>query len=126
MKKWNKDTIKNLWRDHKIEIIGIGGGAIIAAVSVAAAYSRYKGLKLENRSLLEKLLKNRPSRVIPETDGFKILDIGEDLGNGCIVWMDGCKLSDCGKLGEGLSKIERVVPDMMVTMAILGEEKLEL
>lgn len=127
MKKWNKDAIKNFWREHKVEIICVGGGAIITAISVVAARSTLKKLEMDHTKLLNSVALNLdPTRIIPETEGFKILDIGEDINDGCIVWLDGCKLSDCGKLGEGLTTIERVTPNMMVTMAILGKENLEL
>lgn len=126
MKKWNKDTIKNFWREHKVQIVCIGGGVTAVAISAVAAYSACKNLKKDHTNLLNNVWDINPSRAIPKTDGFNIADIADDIDDGCIVWMDGCKLSDCGKLGEGLTKIERVTPNMMVTMAILAKEKLEL
>lgn len=108
MKKPN--VKKFLERNGKKILIGAGAAAIVAIGVLAIKKS--KG--------------STPSREIPETDGFKILDIGEDINDGCIVWMNGCQLSDCGKLGENLIKIDRVDPKTMITMVILAKEELEL
>lgn len=68
---------------------------------------------------------SKPSRPIPDTELFKILDIADDVDEGCVTWLDGCKLSDCGKFGEEMIKIDRVNPEMLVTMVILAKDKLQ-
>lgn len=126
MKKIDKEDIKNYWEANKKKIL-IGATAVVGLMATAS-YVAIR--KTPNDDGFFDVLKGfgncKPSRPIPFTDGFKILDIGEDVNDGCITWLDGCKLSDCGKLGEGLIKIERVNPNMMVTMAILAKDKFEL
>lgn len=126
MKKLSKEDIKNYWETNKKKII-IG---VSAAAGLVATVGYVMIRKTPNDDgfldVLKGSVKSRPSRPIPITDGFEILDIGEDVNDGCITWLNGCRLSDCGKLGEGLIKIDRVDPDMLVTMAILAKDKLQL
>lgn len=126
MKKLSKEDIKNYWQTNKKKIV-IG---VSATAGLVATVSYVMVRKTPNDDgfldVLKGSVKGKPSRPIPITDGFKILDIAEDVNDGCITWMDGCKLSDCGKLGEGLIKIDRIDPNMMLTMAILAKDKLEL
>lgn len=126
MKKIRKEDIKNYWEANKKKIvIGVSAAAgLVATVSYVMIRKELNDGK--DLDVLKKLVNNKPSRPIPITDGFEILDIGEDVNDGCITWLDGCKLSDCGKLGEGLIKIDRVDPNMMVTMAILAKDNFEL
>lgn len=125
-RKINKETIKNYWEANKKKIFAIGGTAVGMVIITSAYYIMIEKQESELKERLKSFVRTKPTRVIPDTDGFKILDIAEDTNDGCVTWLDGCKLSDCGKLGEGLTKIERVNPDMMVTMAILAKDKLEL
>lgn len=112
MKKITKKDIKTYLEDHKKQIIV---GATIVGVAVTGVMLKKHGCNIH-------IFKSKPSREIPEVDGFKILDIADDINDGCITWLDNCRLSDCGKLGEGLIKIDRVKPDMLVTMAIVANE----
>lgn len=123
MKKLSKEDIKNYWETNKKKIV-IGVSAAAGLVATVSYVMIQKTVIV--RCFLDVLKGSVKSRPIPITDGFKILDIAEDVNDGCITWIDGCKLSDCGKLGEGLIKIDRIDPNMMLTMAILAKDKLEL
>lgn len=123
-----KKEIKTFWGTNKKKIL-IGTAAVVGSAIGYLVYKKLNVKDIGNAHLTPMILEDKkplPSRTIPETEGFKILDIAEDINDGCVTWFDGCKLSDCGKLGEGLSKIERVGSDMVVTMVILAKDKLEL
>lgn len=123
MKLCDKNRMKELWERNKVKII-CGTGAVIGVAGLIIGCKHCKSFPMSN--MFGSVTGRMPSRPIPETDGFKILDIGEDVRDGCVTWLDGCKLADCGKLGDGLSKIERVDPETLVTMVILAKEELEL
>lgn len=116
-----KKKIKDFWERNKKKIV-IAGAAIVGTGVSLLMIKNCHG----SSDAVESVFKSKPSRKIPEVDGFKILDIAEDVNDGCVTWMDSCKLSDCGKLGEGLCKIERVNPEMNLTMAILAKNELDL
>lgn len=119
MNKITKKNIKKFWEDNKKKII-IGGTAVAGLITIIIT-SKKPIVKSLNATGICK-----PSRKIPDVEGFKILDIGDDVDDGCVVWLDGCKLSDCGKFGEGITKIDRVDPEMLITMTILSKDKLKL
>ena len=125
-----KKDVKKFWENNKKKIL-IGGSVIVGGLVGLTIY-KSKTQKNIFSDLTEINLTpfldgaTKPSRPIPNVEGFNILDIADDVEEGCVTWLDGCKLADCGKLGEGLTKIERIDPDMMVTMVIMAKSKLEL
>lgn len=128
----SKKDIKEFFKNNKEKVIFFGGVAITSLIGVGfycVSKRKPETDSSELHTICNALSGNiRPilSRAIPETEGFKILDIAEDVNDGCIVWLDDCKLSDCGKLGEGLSKIENVDSEMLSTMIVLAKDKIKL
>lgn len=125
MAKITKGNLKKFWEDHKEKILIIGGSAICITVGLIGYHNRLRSLKQEDSDEFEFFHAHmRPSREIPkDINEFKITEIGDDYANsGCIVWLEDCKLSNCGKFGEGLTKIEHISPEMEITMAILAKK----
>ena len=128
MKKISREDIKNFWEEHKKKIIA---GTVAAGGLVVMTGLTIRNIKRAKNLDASGILKGfnwdgTPtimSRPIPETELFKILDIAEDVNDGCVVWLDGCKLADCGKVGEELCKIARVTSDMVMPMVILGKDE---
>lgn len=122
-----KQRFKQFWEDNKKKIL-IGGSVIVGGIVGLTIYkskTEINPIDIEDaKKFIFKPFEwvTKPSRPIPNVEGFSITDIGEDCNDGCITWLDGCKLADCGKLGEGLSKIERVDPEMKITMVILAKD----
>ncbi len=119
--------LKEFWERNKSKIfIGVGGTILaISTINFIIKLRRYSNFKSFTFKGIDPS-RVKPTREIPDVEGFKILDIGEDINDGCVVWFDGCELLDCGKLGEELCKIDRIDPKTLITLAILSHEKLEL
>lgn len=125
MKKISKEDIKNFWEEHKTEIIA---GTVAVAGFIGTGLVLWKTSQKTSSDVVEDfggltIFRKEPSRPIPETELFKISDIAEDVNDGCVVWLDSCKLADCGKVGEELCKIARVTSDMVMPMVILGKDE---
>lgn len=118
-----KKDLKKFWKNNKKKIL-VGGSVIVGGLVGLTIYKRKDVTIMESNN--SNSSNNNSSRPIPNVEGFNILDIGGDIDDGCITWLDGCKLADCGKLGEGLTKIERIDPEMMVTTVIISKYKLKL
>lgn len=125
-----KKDVKEFWESNKKKIL-IGGSVIVGGLVGLTIY-KSKTQKdifgdltgIDITPFWKKAMK--PSRPIPNVEGFNILDIADDVDESCVAWLDGCRLVDCGKLGEGLTKIEKVDPEMMITMVIMAKSKLKL
>lgn len=123
-----KINIKEIWKKHKKKIIAVGA----TAAGCLAVYQITKhgkivieGIQVDFKDFVDGVCVKNDGINIPEMDDMRCLDIAKDVNNGKVVWLEDCKLSQMGKLGENLTKIEGVDPNMVTTMVILETDNIK-